>query len=73
MAYRTRVMLGGGGGHFHAYRQSDMPPHAPVSWVRRRNERLTVRSSLDREPFSGVEIHLEMDMEWKWMEMGQNL
>ena len=23
-------------------------------------------------PFSGVEIHMEMDMEWKWMEMGQN-
>ena len=25
------------------------------------------------EPFSGVEIHMEMDMEWKWMEMGHNL
>ena len=25
------------------------------------------------EPFIGVEIHMEMDMEWKWMEMGQNL
>ena len=25
------------------------------------------------EPFSGVEIHMEMDMEWKWMEMGRNL
>ena len=22
------------------------------------------------EPFSGVEIHMEMDLEWKWMEMG---
>ena len=22
------------------------------------------------EPFSGVEIHMEMDMDWKWMEMG---
>ena len=22
------------------------------------------------EPFSGVEIHMEMNMEWKWMEMG---
>ena len=25
------------------------------------------------EPFSGVEIHMEMDMDWKWMEMGHNL
>ena len=25
------------------------------------------------EPFSGVEIHMEMDMEWEWMEMGHNL
>ena len=25
------------------------------------------------EPFSGVEIHMEMDLEWKWMEMGHNL
>ena len=25
------------------------------------------------EPFSGVEIHMEMGMEWKWMEMGHNL
>ena len=25
------------------------------------------------EPFSGVEIHTEMDMEWEWMEMGHNL
>ena len=25
------------------------------------------------EPFSGVEIHMEMDMEWKWIEMGYNL
>ena len=25
------------------------------------------------EPFGGVEIHMEMDMEWKWMEMGHNL
>ena len=25
------------------------------------------------EPFIGVEIHMEMDMEWKWMEMGHNL
>ena len=25
------------------------------------------------EPFSGVEIHMEMDMDWKWMEMGRNL
>ena len=24
------------------------------------------------EPFSGVEIHMEMDMEWKWMQMGHN-
>ena len=24
------------------------------------------------EPFSGVEIHMEMDMEWKWMEIGRN-
>ena len=23
--------------------------------------------------FSGVEIHMDMDMEWKWMEMGYNL
>ena len=22
------------------------------------------------EPFIGVEIHMEMDMDWKWMEMG---
>ena len=22
------------------------------------------------EPFSGVEIHMEMDMEWKWSENG---
>ena len=27
----------------------------------------------DLEPFSGVEIHMEMDMEWKWMEMGHSL
>ena len=25
------------------------------------------------EPFSGVEIHMEMDMDWKWMEIGCNL
>ena len=25
------------------------------------------------DPFSGVEIHMEMDMDWKWMEMGHNL
>ena len=25
------------------------------------------------EPFSGVEIHMEMDLGWKWMEMGHNL
>ena len=25
------------------------------------------------EPFSGVEIHMEMYMDWKWMEMGHNL
>ena len=25
------------------------------------------------EPFSGVEIHMEMDMDWKWMEMGHIL
>ena len=29
--------------------------------------------SLKLEPFSGVEIHMEMDMEWKLMEMGHNL
>ena len=28
---------------------------------------------LGLEPFIGVEIHMEMDMEWKWMEMGHNL
>ena len=25
------------------------------------------------EPFSGVEIHMEMDFDWKWMEMGHIL
>ena len=25
------------------------------------------------EPFNGVEIHMEMDMDWKWMEMGHIL
>ena len=25
------------------------------------------------EPFSEVQIHMEMDMEWKWMEMRHNL
>ena len=52
---------GGGGGHFHAYRQSDMPPHAPVSLVRRRNERLTVRSSVltpgNVSPTGGTSAH----------------
>ena len=31
------------------------------------------RPVLTVEPFSGVEIHMEMDMDWKWMEMGHNL
>ena len=34
---------------------------------------LTTNLSWTLEPFSGVEIHMEMDMEWKWMEMGHNL
>ena len=24
------------------------------------------------EPFNGMEIHMEMALEWKWMEMGHN-
>ena len=25
------------------------------------------------EPFSGVKTHMEMDMDWKWMDMWHNL
>ena len=35
--------------------------------------RQTKVPKLTVEPFSGVEIHMEMDMDWKWMEMGHNL
>ena len=35
--------------------------------------RISSRGGRPVEPFSGVEIHMEMDMEWKWMEMGHNL
>ena len=37
------------------------------------NQILLYPQDYSLEPFSGVEIHMEMDMEWKWMEMGHNL
>ena len=34
---------------------------------------MVARTASAVEPFSGVEIHMEIDMEWKWIEIGHNL
>ena len=39
-----------------------------ICWCPMSAERAIVTGST-LEPFSGVEIHMEMDMDWKWMEM----
>ena len=60
----TRILrYGDGGARAHVQRC----PTPPMTCGKH------VLSDFQLEPFSGVEIHMEMDMDWKWMEMGHNL